>query len=91
MAPIAQWTDFIALARMDSEASDDRSSFARDMLAAMGNYMESRFGTRNVELLADLIMSDGVRGAIVGGIAAQQTAQGNLQTAVAAVVAAVGG
>ena len=90
MAPLQQWVDFISLAEMDGAESDDRASYARDMLASMANYMEVRFTTRNTRLLADLIMSEAVRTAIMGGIAAQAQAAADIKAAAEAVAAAVG-
>jgi hypothetical protein len=90
MAPIPQWTDFIALAEMDGAENNDRGSFARDMLASMANYMEARFTTRDTRLLADLIMSEAVRAAVIGGIAAQAQAAADIKAAAEAVAAAVG-
>ena len=89
MAPIPQWQDFIGLANMDAKASDDRGQAARDFLAALGRYMQERFTVSDVTLLADLIMSDAVRGAIAGGIAAQEQAQASIEAAATAVKAAV--
>ena len=89
MPIITQWTDFIALAQMDSLESDQRSSYARDMLASMANYMEARFTTRDVTLLANLIMDETVRAAVIEGIAAQAQAAADILAAAEAVAAAV--
>jgi len=90
MAVNQQWADFIALAQMDAAETDDRSQYARDMLAAMGNYMQERFTTNNVRLLMDLVTSEAVRTAVIGGINAQAQAAADIEAAAAAVAAAVG-
>lgn len=90
MAVTQQWADFIGLAEMDAAESDDRGSYARDMLAAMANYMEARLTVRDVRLLVDLVMDDDVRAAVVGGIAAQASAQAAIEAAAQAVAVAVG-
>lgn len=91
MAANQYWADFIALAQMDAAETDDRSQYARDMLASMGAYMQERLSTNNVTLLFDLVSSEAVRTAVIGGIAAQAQAAADIQAAAAAVAEAVGG
>lgn len=89
MPPLQQWVDFINLAEMDGAGSDDRAGQARNMLAALANYMEHRFTTRDTRLLADLVMSEAVRSAVISGIEAQAQAAVDIKAAAEAVAAAV--
>lgn len=82
------WSDFIALAQKDGEANDDRGGYARDMLAAMGHYMEARYGTGDVALLADLAADEAVTAAIAGNVSAIEAAEAAVTSAAAAVVSA---
>lgn len=81
------WTDFVALASSDAQASDERGQYARDMLAALGHYMETRFGTDDVSALGDLVADGGVIDAVSANLAAIAAAETAVVQAASAVVA----
>jgi len=87
MAKNAQWAAFISLLDIDGARTDWLGENARNLKMVMGKYMELRFGSSDVTLLADIVNSP----AVVSAVSTSLTHVAGDDAAIKAAVAAVAG